>query len=368
MIYFHEKTRNRGSINMKCQALFTSLILLTSSICSQTPNSILATENSSKRLVVNNRILAKVNEKTISVLDVVKKMDVFLNKYYPHLIDSPVARYQYFNANWKETLSQMIDNELILADAQKLELKITDAEIRETIIERFGPNIMASLDKLKLSYEEAKEMIQTEITVDKMTWYRVHSKALQAVGPEEIKKAYQNYVVKNPPSEKLEYQVLSIRTKDEALGKTLSDRAFSLLNKTKKALPDVICELKEEYSDDSSVTISLSEEYQTDTKSISENHKHALLKLAVDSISEPLRQMSKVDQTAVYRIFHLKNRKKVLPPVFSQISDKLKDELLQQEVMKASSSYLQKLREKFGYDSKNLEDNSLNDFHPFELE
>ena len=39
--------------------------------------------NEPEHLIVNNRILAKVNGKTISVVDVMKKMDVFLNRAYP---------------------------------------------------------------------------------------------------------------------------------------------------------------------------------------------------------------------------------------------------------------------------------------------
>ena len=67
----------------------------------------------------------------------------------------------------------MIDHELILADAEKLDLKITDSEVRETLHDKFGPNLMGSLDALGLTYEEAKEMIHAELVVQKMTWFKV---------------------------------------------------------------------------------------------------------------------------------------------------------------------------------------------------
>src|SRR6202034_4472157 len=39
-------------------------------------------------IVIYNRILAKVNGKTISVIDVMKKMDLFLQRYYPNYAQS----------------------------------------------------------------------------------------------------------------------------------------------------------------------------------------------------------------------------------------------------------------------------------------
>ena len=121
---------------MRHRLLITTLSVFTLTAGLQANLSLMDSNQSSQHLVVNNRILAKVNDKTISVLDVMKKMDVFLTRYYPHLSDSTTARYQYFSSQWKDVLSQMIDNELMLADAEKLELKVTDAEVRETIIER----------------------------------------------------------------------------------------------------------------------------------------------------------------------------------------------------------------------------------------
>ena len=132
-----------------------------------------------QELVIYNRILAKVNDKTISVIDVMKKMDLFLQKYYPHLVDSKLARYQFYSAQWRDHLTQMIDQELMLADAAKIELKVADAEVREEIMNRFGPNIMTILDQLGLTYDEARKMIYDEMIMQRMIWFRVNSKALE---------------------------------------------------------------------------------------------------------------------------------------------------------------------------------------------
>src|SRR3989339_565270 len=162
-------------------ACFSFLVLSSSAYADPSP----FLQDHQQQLVIQNRILTKVQNKTISVLDVVKKMDVFFSKQYPQYANSPAAKYQYFSSQWKDMLLQMVDHELILADAEKLDLKITDSEIRETLHDKFGPNLMESLDSLGLSYEEAKTMIHSEIVVQRMTWFKVHSKALNAVNVQD---------------------------------------------------------------------------------------------------------------------------------------------------------------------------------------
>ncbi len=322
-----------------------------------------------QRLIIQNRILAKVGDKTISVLDLVKNMDVFLNRYYPQYANSNVAKYQYYSSQWKEVLLQMVDHELILADAEKLELKVNDAEVRETLLEKFGPNLMSSLDSLNLSYEEARKMIHSELVVQKMTWYRVHSKALQNVNPQEIKRAYLEYCKKNPSKEEWVYQVLSIRSQNEALGQAVADKAYSLLKQFPSQLSDIVKQLQEETpaEEPPAVSVSLSEEYKTDSKTISKSHKQALEHLVINSISEPLKQMSRHDQNSVFRIFYLKNYVKTNPPAFRSISEKLQEDLLQDAIETESKLYIQKLRERYGFDAKSLEENIPSEFQPFAL-
>src|SRR5690242_7109313 len=94
--------------------IFSALILCATAPTLQAESPPLISQEEPEELIIHNRILAKVNEKTISVIDVVKKMDLFLQKNYPHLADSKTARYQFFSAQWKDYLAQMIDSELML--------------------------------------------------------------------------------------------------------------------------------------------------------------------------------------------------------------------------------------------------------------
>lgn len=315
-----------------------------------------------QQLIVNNRILARIGDHTISVLDVMKKMEVYLVRSYPNLSRSAPARYQFFSSNWRYVLNQMIDNELILADAEQAQLKIGDAEIRETLHERFGPNIMPTLDSLGISYDEAWRMIYSEIAVQRMSYFRVQSKALQKIGPHSIKTSYKDYILAHPPSQRWKYQLLSIRAGSDTLGSALASKAFFLLDQKKCSLDDVANQLKEEVE----ANIQVSEVYEVDGKDLSEAHKKVLLALKPGHFSPPIVQVSRSDQSIVHRIFFLKERKEIQPPSFDEMTEKLHDELVQKEIDQELPSYLSRLRKRFNFDEKALE-SIPPDFQPFQM-
>jgi hypothetical protein len=346
-------------------------LLLLASLCRLAP--LLGDENTPsiseseyqepQELIVYNRILAKVNDKTISVIDVMKKMDLFLQKYYPHLAGSKLARYQFYSSQWKEYLTQIIDQELMIADAEKLEVKLTDAEVREELLSRFGPNIMTALDKLDLTYDEARKMIHDEMLVQRMIWFRVNSKALNSVNSLDVKEAYKQFCEKNPELEEWKYQVLSIRSTKQDVSKSLAARAFELLQ-SKFELTSVLDQLQ---TTDETISITLSPEMHVDEKSISASHKEALKTLLEDSFSSPIAQVSRVDHSTVYRIFYLKNHTKKVIPAFEKMADQLKDQLLQEAANKENSQYIAKLRDRLGYDEKHTTETLPKDFQPFAI-
>ncbi|MGE5195717.1 MAG: hypothetical protein ACM3JI_00105, partial [Anaerolineae bacterium] len=262
------------------------------------------------------------------------------------------------------TLAQMIDNELIFADAEEKELKVSDAEVRETLQERFGPNVMATLEKIGLTYEEARTLIHSEIVVDKMSWYRINSKALQSVNPIDVKLAYKNYLIKNPPIQSWIYEVLSIRVDDDEFGSKIAKEAHKKLMGRKNELKSLSSILPIEGSEQASISV---QDYEATDKTISSSHKDVLSSLAEHSFSEPINQISRVDQKAVYRIFFLQKHNKQETPSFENLAHQLRQELIREAVSKEAMQYINKLREHFGYDEKHLEEMVPSDFQPFAL-
>jgi hypothetical protein len=319
-------------------------------------------------VIVHNRILAKVLEKTISVVDVMKKMNVFLDKNYPDEARNPLARYQFYSTHWKDTLSQMIETELMLADATEKQVSVTDAEVREEMQQRFGPHVMSTLDSLGLTYEEARVMVHSEMVVQRMTWFKVNSKALQKVNSEDVKLAYRDFCEQNPPIEKWTYRVLSIRTQNAAFGETIAHKAHELLSKERKNLALLPEDLKGEASADPTTVVSASQEYQVLDKELSASHRQILSSLSKGAYSEPLPQKSRYDDSDVFRIFHLVDHTHTAPPLFQQLSAQIKEKLLERAAMKEQSFYLARLKERFGYDQQYWQSLIPSDFQPFTIQ
>lgn len=319
------------------------------------------------RIAVNNRILTKVNNKTISVLDVMKKMNVIISRHFPQIENSPEGRYQFYSTQWKDALLQMVDQELMIADAEKIELKIPDSDIREKLQERFGPNVVDNLEKIGISYEEAKEMIRTDLVVQRMTWYRVNSKALLSINPQDVKVAYRAYCENNASQDEWKYQTLSIRAPDEQIAKELSEKATALLNQGKAGLAAVAEELKSlELPPDTSIAVS--QELSVPEKDLSESHKTILTSLDQGAFSQPIEQKSRSgDKQAVKRIFQLKEHvKKEISP-FDKISNQLEDQLIENAINDEMDVYLAKIRQRFGFDPQQMMETIPSNFQPFVL-
>ena len=316
-----------------------------------------------RELVVNNHILAKINGKTISVVDVMKKMDFHLNRYYPNLAGSATARYQFYSSSWRDTLNQMIDNELMVADAEVLEVKVSDGEVRQEIQERFGPNIMTSLSKLGLTYEEARKLVHQDMVVQRMNWFRVTSKALQRVTPQDVKEAYKQFCESNPPKEEWKYQMLSIRANNRDISAELAQKAFTLLKE--KTLQAAAEELKAALPpEEQTVSINLSQEYTVEDRALAQSHKEVLATLKNGEITPPIEQISR-DNSVVFRFFQLKDHTISEPPKFEAIANELKENLLQKAASDEMGSYVNRLRQRFGYDESSLD--IPKNFEPFIL-
>ena len=314
-------------------------------------------------IIVHNRILAKVQGQSISVLDVMKKMDLFISDHYPEILDSPAGKFQFYQAQWKSILDQLIDTQLMMADAENREHKITvsDGELREEVMLRFGPNVMGTLDKLNLSYDEARRMVHDEMIVQRMQWFRVSSKALQRVTAQDVKDAYAEFSLSNPPKEEWKYQVLTIRAPTEELGKSVAESAFSLLREVKEGLVAVADVLKQQHGTENDLVITVSSEYTVEDKNLSQNLKETLSVLKEGGFSSPLLQ-----QNNVYRLYHLKEHKRTETPTFPKMANRLKDSLLNKAASEEMEKYIAKLRQRFGYETSPADIPA--DFQPFSLQ
>ncbi|HEX2580188.1 MAG TPA: hypothetical protein VHK67_07300 [Rhabdochlamydiaceae bacterium] len=309
-------------------------------------------------IVVNNRILTKLNGKNISVLDVMKEMDVYLSRYYPQYMNSKTARFQFYSSQWFPTLQQMIDHELMVTDAETREVKVSDGEVREEIQTRFGPNVMGNLDQLGITYDEARDMIHKDMIVQRIQWLRVTSKVLQKVTSQEIKNAYQNFIRDNPAKEEWKYQFVTIRSADEAAGpEVCQEFARKIIAFKEKSEGNLIIAsefAKADLPPESTLTLSVSQDFDVEDKAVSQTHREVLSNMNPAEWSAPTVQLSR-DGTTVVRIFHLKDHTKTKPPTFASIYNELKNNLFNTSAEQEVKIYVTNLRKKFGFDEKSLD-------------
>lgn len=303
---------------------------------------------------VQNAVLTEVNGHPITVLDVMKKMDLMFLRNYPEYEHSAQARYEFYKSGWRSVLQEMIDGELILFHAEEKELPITDGDVREEMERRYGPNISATLDKINLSYDEAWKVVRQEIIVERMLWIFAQNRALQLVTPDAIRDAYAGFIKQNPPYTELRYRVLTLA--EGADGASLFAR-LSQLGESPEAL-----------SPEQLAPAQLSAEYAVKFEALSEAHKAALAPLEVGKYSAPITQSSRTASKPVTRIFYLAAREEHPAPPFEELSPRLRNHLTNQAVNKCSNEYIAKLRTRFGYDPNTLKQTVPDNLEPFTFE
>ncbi len=314
------------------------------------------------KIGVQNAILAKVNGTTISMMDVKKKMDLLFHQSYPHLSQSAQARFQFYQANWRHALTDMIDGELILADATDKEVKLSDGDVREEIEKRFGPNVAATLDKIGLTYEETWRLIKNELLIQRMNWWFIHSKALAKVTPQDIRQAYRLHLQEHPAYTECKYRVLTLRGSDPA---RVADELYPAIQ---QATPDTLTTLLKEWEPRYvGTTIALSTEYTAADTALSEAHRSALTGLTSGTYSQPIVQTGR-DKKQVCRIFYLSEKTEHPAVTFDEMAPLLKNQLLQQTSNEISQNYLNKLRSHYRFDASHLSETLPQDLQPFSIE
>ncbi len=303
---------------------------------------------------IENRILLKINSKPVSVMDVVRKMDLLFYQQYPDLIAQPTMRFQFYAANWRTVLRSALDDQLILADAEEKHIEVSDGEVREELERMFGPDVVYNIDRLGLGYDEAWQLLHTELVVQRMMGMMVHAKAFTEVHPKELRARYEKYLQENPPEDKWVYQVISLRGADEGQVLGAAQQAHKLLARQTVPLDAI-----QNHVADAQVNVSV--EYARSLTEISESHRAVLETLQAGSYSEP------VAKRGVAYIFYLKQLEKGIAIPFAEAAIRLKQEVVQENVVRYDAEYRTKLRRHYGLTDAYLSSIIPDDMKPFSM-
>lgn len=346
-------------------SVYSSVLVGQETYTTQTPMQTLI-HDTSPHIVINNRPLARVNGKTFSLIDVVKKMDIFIQTQYPALMKDKATLFQFYQNNWKTQLEQMIENELVLLDAESKEIDVSDGDIRKEMSERFSPNVFARLDEFNLSFEEARELVKNDLIIQQMLWYRAYSKARQSITPDTIKKSYDMHVQNFNGADAWKYEVLTLRG-EEGTSEKFSAMAYDLLTNKQLPLKEVASRLNQEAKTmDVNVIASASSDYQLDSNQISKQHLDILSTLQLNGYSEPVKQTTR-DGSPVHRIFHLKNHEKSEPEAFESYANTKLDQMLNQAAAREKQRYVDRLKKQFHFDENEQIFDLPQNYQPFAL-
>ncbi|NGX36086.1 MAG: hypothetical protein K1000chlam1_00923 [Candidatus Anoxychlamydiales bacterium] len=343
--------------------ILTPLLLITS--FAKADNFMKPPFESSAKINVKNTILAKVEDIPISAYDVMKKLDLVFNRSFPDLVDSATSRYQFYVSGWPQMLDEIINNKLMVLDATKKELKLQDAELREEMEARFGPNILLKLQTLGLTYDEAMINTKEEMIIQRMVYYFVKSKADQKLTPSAIRNAYRLYCNENPAHKIYSYHVISIRSKDENISKKASQNVLTILKEKDIDTKDFETTFKGLEKDYKGCTINTSKLFKQSSKDLAPSHQKTLSNLEKNTFSESISQTSRFNNQKVDRIFYLKDLEEIDLKTFDEMSKQLKDDLLQTYLITESQEYFSKLKNQYHVEKNQ---HISKDFMPFILE
>lgn len=322
-------------------------------------------KNASDKIHVNNRVLATVNGKPISVLDVMKKMDIVFYRHYPEYALIPAARFQFYDTNWKDVLQELIDKELILTDAEEKKIPLSNGDIRQEMEEIFGPDVIQNLDKAGVTYDDAWNSVKGDILIKRMLYYKVNSKAQAMVTPQVIKDAYEKFAKENVRPAEWSYYTISIRDENQQKAAESANILYEKLKETQIPVSELESQIQTWFANSTS-KITVSTKYAHQEKDILEENRNILANLTVGTYSTPIPQKSRASNSIVYRLFFLEAMTPEGAVPFDQMKDKLKDFLTNKIINQETDLYLEKLRQHYGVDKSTARE-IPEEFQPFAL-
>lgn len=342
--------------------LIICLLALPLLLSAASVDNLLMNQDDHLRIIVNNRVLANVNGKPITVIDVMKRMDIIFLKQFAEYTHSVSARHQFYLANWKRTLSELVDKELILADAKESKMEVANGDVRQEMEELFGPNIIMNLDKIGLPMDEATKIVSGDIAIRRMMYIKVTAKAMGKITPQAVRAGYDRWSKENTKPTSVTYRMITIRDPNPVNG----EKTAKLINEKLKSgsfdqdtLKALLAPHKE--------FLSLSEEFTHNEKEIAPQNREILLNLQAGATSDPVQQKSRADNIAVWRLFVVMNKEIGGAPSYKEAEPRIKEILLDQAIGDEQKNYLTRLRKHFAVKESQIKEMIPEEFTPFSL-
>lgn len=323
-------------------------------------------ETREAKLIINNRPLVKIKGKTISLRDVVQKLNLLIKSNYPEYAHQPEALYQIYREQWKATFEELVNAELMVCYGEDKKIIISEAQVREELEHRFGPNVISSLHKFGLSYEDALAIVERGLIVDQMTWYFVYNKAQESVTPEEIKTSYMGYKENFVPQEEWSYQTITIRGESLELCQEIAERVGRMLCMATAGAEAILAAAQKELNiQEKGVTVHASEIQSFEKSAIPKSHLKAMESCPTGIATIPLVEGS--SKKPILKLFIVKEVRKELPKSFESLAQAIQDQIFQVHYQKELDTFIGMLKELYGYSDPFKDGQIPSDYIPFQL-
>ena len=318
------------------------------------------TPSSGQKVVVNNRVITKVSGKPISVIDLMKKLDLMFYQEHSEHLDSNQARYQFYMAHWQNVLKSMIDRELAYLDAEAQNMPVSPGDVREEIEDIFGPDVLDNLEQAGLTYEEVFNLIKTDILIRRMITYAVNLKAVKSVTPEDIVVEYEQNKEKMS-QELFQFRILSVKSSDSQKAQSVADHIQNLVNEQKVSADDLQSRLQADGIVDDKVTVTVSPLF-TQKKNEFSPHVYEL----IAPLEENSCSIASV-QKANTRLYYLEKKEQNEAPPLASVEEAIREQLVHKAMLKESELYFARLRKYYDVNPEEIVTNLPQAFKPFEL-
>lgn len=309
----------------------------------------------------NNRILAIVNGTPISMLDVVKQLDLLFYRKYRDYQTKPEAKVQFYTAHWKEVFSELIDRELVLADAQEKQFTVSQGDVRQEMEEMFGPDLIKNVHEAGLTIPEVRKLLHADITLRRMLFFKVRAKAYASISPQDVAAAYEKLKKEATVHEEVIWQVISIKGDPKKSEKVACQLAKELKpsDPPTKAL-NMVKDVEKE-----GIQLTLSAPFTTARKALSKELSTLFSSLKPQSYSAPISTRGR-DGAVSWKIYFLSGVQSCSFPPLQEVETQVREQLVATRVEQMTKEYVVQLHHHFGVDIEEI-NKALRGYEPFKV-
>lgn len=311
-------------------------------------------------VVVENKVLATVRDQVITVVDVMKKLDMVFCQQFPQYRAVPEARYEFYRSNWRRVFEELVDRQLVLLLAEEKQFGVTNGDIREELEEVFGPNVMMNLYEEGLSMHEVHEMMKADILSRRIISFYVHAPVLNYITPEVLRAAYLKKIEQLQGKQGWIWRTATVKAKGKDCPKEVADLAWKLLETDHLSTDLVASKLPE------GIELVVSQPFRSEQKEVAPAIQQVLEQLPLHSFSAPISFTNRSDPHQSWRCYIVDDRVESKVPSFPELEPALRDEIASPEITKRTIDFFADLRKQYHVKTV-LSSEQLLAFEPFQL-